>query len=341
VEEAGGYMWRVAVIGAGTMGTVHASAYTHMDGVELVGIVDIRENEREQLANQSQTQSFASLEELLEEVSVDVIDICVPTYLHRAYIEQAAMAKKHVICEKPIALTLEDARAAIQACDDAGVNLFIGHVVRFFPEYRMAREMVQQGSVGRVGTVRTMRGGGFPTAWEDWYAGSLKSGTLVVDMIIHDFDFLRWCFGEVTRVFAKSTLGRELNRIDHAFVSLRFGNGVIGHVEGTWAYPTGFRTELEIAGDQGIIQHNSDDAVSIKTAFRGRSDLPTGVAVPESPLEKSPYQLELEHFIHCLTTGEQPLVTAADGYKALEISLAALESVRTGQPVELDGRDKQ
>jgi UDP-N-acetylglucosamine 3-dehydrogenase len=338
--EAGDEMWRVAVIGAGTMGTVHAQSYCRMNDVEVVGIVDVRTNAGNSLALECHTQSFTSLDELLTNVSVDVIDVCVPTYLHRSYVEQAAMAGKHVICEKPIARTLEDAVAMLHACQEAGVRLFVGHVVRFFPEYEMAHQMVESGQVGNVGTVRTMRGGVFPIAWEDWYAGVEKSGSVIVDTIIHDFDFLRWCFGDVTRVFAKSLVGRELNRIDHAFVSLRFESGVIGHVEGTWAYPDGFRTELEIAGDKGIIQHSSDESASIRAHLRVNS-VANGVAVPESPLEKSPYQAELEHFLDCISTGSESIVTAEDACKALEISLAALESVRTGQPVELQGRGER
>jgi UDP-N-acetylglucosamine 3-dehydrogenase len=154
-----------------------------------------------------------------------------------------------------------------------------------------------------------------------------------VDMIIHDFDFLRWCFGEVERVYAKSQLGRDQSRMDHALVSLRFKNGVIAHTAGTWAYPNGFRTELEIAGSEGIIHHNSEEATPIFASLRSSRSGGGGVAVPESPLTKGPYYLELEHFIDCIQNGTKPIVTAEDAYKALEISLAALQSVQTGQPV--------
>lgn len=331
-------MWKVAVIGAGTMGTTHASSYCRMEGVELVGIVDIRPAQARALADACRSRAFSSLDELLANAEVDVIDVCVPTYLHRSFVERAAHEGKHVFCEKPLALSLADAEAMIAACEAAGVRLFVGHVLRFFPEYRAAHDLLERDGIGRVGTVRTFRGGVYPTAWEDWYAGVHRSGTLLVDMVIHDFDFLRWCLGDVVRVFAKSALGREMNRLDHAFVSLRFANGVIGHVEGTWAFPDGFRTELEVAGDQGIIVHDSTDGAPVQTYLRAVGATPGGVAVPENPLEKSPYQLELEHFMHCLTTGQESLVTAQDAYKALEISLAALESVRTGRPVELAGR---
>jgi UDP-N-acetylglucosamine 3-dehydrogenase len=328
-------MIKVAVLGAGTMGSVHADAYRKMKHVDLVGIVDIRKNIGDKLAEQTNTMAFISIEEMLERTNPDVVDICLPTYLHREYVEMLAKAKKHIICEKPIARTLEQAQEMIDITKREGVKLFIAQVLRFFPEFSKARELLLQGAIGEVGTVRTMRGGVFPQAWEDWYANVDKCGTLIVDMIIHDFDFMRWCFGEVERVYAKSQWGRDFSRMDHALVSLRFKNGIIAHTEGTWAYPSGFRVELEIAGKEGIIQYNSDETMAIKSDFRRSENGTAGVAVPESPLEKSPYQLELEHFIDCILHDKEPIVTPEDAYKALEISLAALESVKTGLPVKL------
>lgn len=331
-------MLRVGLVGCGTIGSVHATGYTRMQNAELAGIVEVREEYGRAMAEQFHTTWYPNIEMLLEREEVDVIDICVPTYMHRGYVEIAAQAGKHVICEKPMARTLDDAQAMIDVCEENGVRLFIAHVLRFFPQYRKAYELLQAGAVGQVGTVRTTRGGVFPVSWNDWYASVEYSGTLIVDMMIHDFDFLRWCFGDVQRVFAKSLCGRDLNRIDHAFVSLRFANGVIGHVEGTWAYPSGFHTRIEIAGTHGVLEHVSDEEMPICIALHEQINRSDGVAVPESPLEKDPYQTELEHFLACIQSGSEPIVTARDAYEALRISLAALESAATGRPIELGVR---
>ncbi|WP_067924966.1 Gfo/Idh/MocA family protein [Alicyclobacillus shizuokensis] len=326
---------KVAVVGAGTMGTVHSEAYREMADVDLVGILDIRPEAAQRLAARRETAAYTTLNALIQAAQPDVVDVCVPTYLHRQVVEAAAVAGCHVICEKPIARTLADAEAMIRVCQAAGVKLYIAHVVRFFPEYRRAHDLVCDGAVGRVGVVRAMRGGAFPVGWEDWYANVAKCGTVIVDSMIHDFDFLRWCFGEVDRVYAKSQLGRDMVQSDHAFVSLRFQNGVIAHVEGTWAYPSGFYTELEMAGAKGLIEFRSQDAIAVHTQIRQSERAHAGVQVPESPLVKSPYQLELEHFLECIRRDVQPLVTAEDACKALEISLAALASARAGKPVRL------
>lgn len=332
---------KVLVIGAGTMGSTHSQAYAHMPGVELVGIVDIRLEAAEALAQSLGTWAYTRLEDVLAAEDPQVVDVCVPTHLHKAYVLQAAALGKQVVCEKPLARTLADAREMIDACTAAGVGLYVGQVVRFFPEYQQAQRMVREGQLGRVGTTRLTRGGGYPNGWNDWYSQVGSSGSLVVDLMIHDFDFVRWCFGDVQRVYGKSLLGRETNRLDHAFASLRCKNGVIAHVSGTWAYPEGFGTSLEIAGMEGMVQYSSTDGPSVHTLVRAQKAGEKGVAIPASPLVKSPYYLELEHFIDCIRTGASPVVTAADAYAALEISLAVLASIQTGQPIDVEMWRKQ
>jgi UDP-N-acetylglucosamine 3-dehydrogenase len=330
---------KVAVIGAGTMGTVHSESYAAMPGVELLGVVDHQRDKAQSLANRLGTFAYGSYEEMLAK-DPDVIDICVPTPFHKDYIIRSAKAGKHVISEKPLALSLEDAEEAIQACKDHGVRLFVGQVVRFFPEYRKLHEIIEAGALGQVGTARTFRGGSFPTAWQDWYANAHMSGTLIVDLMIHDFDFLRWCFGEVDRVFAKQLLTHEANRLDHAFASLRFKNGVIAHVEGSWAAPSGFRTEFEIAGTKGMAHHKSDESTPIRLSERQVANGQSVVEVPDSPLLHNPYYVELRHFMDCIRENKPCIVEPLDALRALEISLAAVQSARTGEPVHLGRQDE-
>ena len=330
---------RVAVIGAGTMGTVHSEIYAAMPGIEFLGIVDAQWERAQALATRLGTTAYASYEEMVVE-DPDVVDICVPTPFHKDYITRTARAGKHVISEKPLALSAQDANEAIQACKENGVRLFVGQVVRFFPEYRKLYDLVQSGRLGDIGTVRTFRGGSFPNAWNDWYANEHLSGTLVVDLMIHDFDFLCWCFGEVDHVFAKQLLRHEANRLDHAFATLRFKNGVIAHVEGSWATPSGFRTEVEMAGSKGLAHHNSQESVPIHLQERRGGSTESVVEVPESPLQHSPYYEELAHFIECIRENKRCVVEPEDALRALQISLAAVESARTGQPVYLSGREE-
>jgi len=327
-------VFKTLVIGAGTMGSVHAHAYKKLTNVELVGVVDRNYPKAMELAEQVGAKAFRTYDEAVASIGkIDVVSICLPTPLHKEYLMKAADQGSHVVCEKPLARTLADAKEMIAYCEEKDVKLFVGHVVRFFPEYIRTKQLLDMDKIGSPAVVRTTRGGGFPSASNDWYADFNSSGGLVLDMIIHDFDYLRWCFGEVKRVYAKSSKSRVYSRIEYALVTLRFKSGVIAHVEGTWAHQN-FTTKFEISGTNGIIEFDSSKVEPIVT---GRNSSSTGgVAVPESPLKDNPYFMEIQHFLHCIEKDEHPIVTAEDAVKAMEISLAALESIATGKPVVLN-----
>jgi len=331
----------VLLIGAGTMGSVHGDAYTKMENAVLTGIVDKNLEKAKALADRLKTRAFQTYDEAIEVLEkVDVVSICVPTPFHKLYTKRAADHGIHVICEKPLARNLEDARDMINYCQEKNVKLFVGHVVRFFPEYVQAKNIVEEGKIGNVAVVRTSRGGDFPKASDDWYADYEKSGGLVLDMIIHDFDFLRWCFGEVDRVYAKSIKDGNKKRIDYSLVTLRFKSGVIAHVEGTWAHQ-GFTTKFEFAGEKGIIDHDSSKSVPVVFEGRNKNTAGGGVAVPESPVKHNPYFTEIQHFINCIETGKDPIVSAEDAYKAMEIALNALKSIETGREIVIGENQKE
>lgn len=326
---------KIVIVGAGTIGGIHADAYAKMENAELAAIVDPRREAGETLASRHGARWYRDVEAALEAEGPEVVDICVPTYLHAEIVHSLTGKGTHIVCEKPIARSLEEAREMIETCRRDGVRLFVAHVVRFFPEYRTAHDLIQANEIGKPATAFAMRGGRFPSGWEDWYADSERSGTLVLDLMIHDFDFLRWCLGDVERVYAKSLLRSGLEHIDHAFVSLRFAGGAIGNVEGTWAYPAAFRTAFEFSGTGGILHHTSEAESPITTYVRTPEGGDRELA--GNPLRKSPYQIELEHFLRCIERDEEAVVTPLDAYKALEISLAALRSISSGAPVVLQG----
>lgn len=335
--RGGQIMLHVLIIGAGAMAGVHADAYTKMEDIKLVGIVDIDFKKAAALAEVAGTIAFKTYKEAVQhQREIDVVSICVPTPFHKKYLKMAADDKIDVICEKPLARTLTDAREMVTYCKDKGVKLFVGHVIRFFPEYIKAKHSVDEGKIGSPAVVRASRGGAFPIASNDWYSDYASSGGLVLDMIIHDFDFLRWCFGEVERVFAKGSKGRVYEKLEYALVTLRFESGVIAHVEGTWAHQK-FTTKFELSGKDGIISYDSSQATPV-VASQKQNGSDGGVAIPESPLMDSPYFMELQHFIECIKTGAAPVVSAEDAYKAMEISLAAMESIETGKVVVLNNK---
>ncbi|TDL32735.1 Gfo/Idh/MocA family oxidoreductase [Jeotgalibacillus sp. S-D1] len=330
-------MLKVLLLGAGTMGSVHARAYKSLGNVELIGIVDRQEAKAGKLSANTSAKVFTSYEEAVAKLNaIDVIDICLPTHLHKEYVMKSIGIARNIICEKPLGLNVTEAGDMIAACEKNNVRLFVGHVVRFFPEYKRIQSLLKKGSIGTPAVVRTTRGGAFPRAWKNWYGDFEKSGGLILDLLIHDFDFLRACFGNVERVYAKK-LNREDavgENIDYALVTIRFHSGVIAHAEGTWAHQ-GFSYGIEIAGTKGIIDYNSAKNAPLKHRSKGKKMDGAAVEVPESPLASSPYRDELKHFIDCIVNGKDPVVTAYDALHAIEIAMAALTSCETGQPVTL------
>ena len=317
------------------MGTLHAASWAQTPA-RLVAVYAKSHDQAGQLAQQHGAQVSGSLEALLD--AVDVVDVCTPTHRHHEMVLAAAAAGKHIVCEKPLARTLEQAEKMATACERAGVKLLVAHVVRFFPEYTQAKSIVDGGEIGHVGVVRLKRVSSLPVwSTDNWLFDVEKSGGMMLDLMIHDFDYARWVAGEVESVFARSVASQQPDApTDYALVILRHTSGALSHVEGGWAYPAGmFRTSLEIAGDQGVIEHPAGSSVPLGTYLKQAGDAKEGLKVPSSPLLEDPYATEIKHFYEVIAHDAAPRVTARDGVAALKIALAAIQSAQTGQRVTL------
>ncbi len=329
-------MLKVAIIGAGTMGGEHARCYNNIPEVEVTAIVDIILEKAQALAVPYNAKTFSDWEAMIKECQFDIVDVCVPTTVHKDFVLKAVEADKHIFCEKPLARTIRDGEEMLKAVEGRDKKFMVGHVLRFFPEFSNAKMIIDGGLIGEPKMVRTARGSHYPP--KEWYSDFEISGGPILDMIIHDFDFLRWCFGDVQRAYAKCLTFREdLGKLDYGLVTLRFKNRLISHTAVCWAYPPGtFKVNFEICGTEGMITFDSQRAIPLmlsRTKIEpGKTDK---VAVPSSPLFKNPYQLELEHFIDCLKRDEEPRVSGKDALESLRISLAAIESAQSGNPVSV------
>ncbi|PNY82983.1 gfo/Idh/MocA family oxidoreductase [Deinococcus koreensis] len=311
------------------MGRVHAQGWAQRSGV-LRAVYAPDENARH-FAARFGLLPCATLDELWPEV--DVVDICTPTPSHAGYAVQAARAGKHVICEKPLALTLDEADRIISACDEAGVRLFVAHVLRFFPQYAAAQAQVALGAVGEPRTLRLSRLSS-PPAPGSWLLDEAQSGGVPLDLMIHDLDYARWIAGEVGRVYAAQA--RRGDRVSvHA--TLSHTGGAISLVEGGWAAPPGvFRTALDIAGTGGVIEWTSDAAPPLQAhGVVPATAEQDGAALPELG-EGDPYAAELWHAYDALETGQPLRIEPADARAALALALAVRRSLESGQPVEVE-----
>ncbi|MBC7805770.1 MAG: Gfo/Idh/MocA family oxidoreductase, partial [Akkermansiaceae bacterium] len=255
---------------------------------------------------------------------------CVPTHLHKNIAIASANAGKHVLCEKPMALTLPDCDAMIDAATRANVRFSVGHVTRFFPEYALAKQQVDAGAVGVPAIARTRRAGAFPKT--AWFADKEQSGGVIADLVVHDLDWLQWCFGLVVRVFAKVARSPGF---EYALLTLRHESGVISHAEGVWGEPTGFHTAFEIAGNGGLLTHDSRTARSLVAGTRpGMDGIVSVMNAPLAPTD-DPYYKQVQAFADAVRGDAPVAVPTAEARRAVAVALAAMESARTGNAVEV------
>lgn len=276
---------------------------------------------------------------------VQAVVVCSATDVHADLVVAAAATGKHVLCEKPIATRVEDARTMIAACRAAGVQLHIPFVLRFFPMVQRARQMIE---AGEIGDVYGMMGGNrgippLPPTYPGWITDPKQAGGgALIDHSVHVTDAMRFVTGaEATRVFAEcGTLFRDDLAVDDAAILLvTFDERIAASVDPSWCFP---RTNpyhydfyLRILGSDGlIVLDETRSALQVsRQGEDGRSFVLEGFGV-EADLEM------MRHFIRCVRDGEQllPAATGADGLRALEIALAGYESARTGQPVTIQHR---
>lgn len=328
---------RVGIVGTGFMGTTHAAGWAET-GATIAGFAAETTESAEPLAAEYGAQVYADLEAMLEDV--DVVDICTPTHLHRDMVLQAAAAGKDIICEKPLARTTAEARDAVRAAREAGVRLLVAHVVRYFPEYALAQQSVAAGDIGRPGVVRLRRGSYRPKKpVGNWFLDEEKSGGILMDLMIHDYDYARWIAGDVESVFAKRVTQDVPDApVDYGLAILRHRNGALSHVAGAWAYPPPtFRTGLEIAGDAGLIEFDSEATAPISNLVRApEGDDAPDVALPPSPTSESPFTTQIKAFYEALRDERTARVSAEDGLAAVQIAEAAMDSAATGRAVTLE-----
>lgn len=324
---------RVGIVGAGAMGAVHAAAWSATDA-DFVGITALNFDSASDLARRYDVRAFDNVDDLLD--AVDIVDLCVPTDLHRDMTLQAAAAGRHVICEKPMALDIETAQEMIDACDRAGVRLFVAMVVRFFPQYRRARDAVLAGTIGDLGVVRLRRVSYPPRGEGDWFSDEGRSGGMVSDLLVHDLDFARWLGGPVERIYGRSVRNRHPQApVDYALITMRFASGALAHIEGGWANPPGtFRTGFDIAGSAGLIEWDSDSSESVRRFLNPHGPQAAArVGLPLTVLEEDPYLTELRHAHHAIVHDEPFEISPQEAHEAVRLALSARVAIRTGRSV--------
>lgn len=321
---------RAGLIGAGGISRVHADGWRALGAAVTV----FSHDGAEELAAEYGFAVASDIDALI--AASDIVDICTPTPSHAPLALAAISAGRHVVCEKPLAATTEEAREVVDAARAAGVRVFPAHVVRYFPEYAEVARQVAAGRIGEPAVLRFVRGGEAPRTGT-WFHDLAAGGGIVRDQMIHDLDQALWLAGDVVRVYAvQSSPAGQTDAPDAvtAHVVLTHFSGALSHVQGTWgARGLAFRTSADIAGSAGTLAIDSTDTPS-------RIDIPAahehdGYLPPPTHAE-SPYTAQLRDYVGAVAEQRDARVTPEDGIRAVAVAEAAMESLRTGLPVTVD-----
>lgn len=339
-------MLNFGIIGAGNIAHLHAQALEGISGARLVAVADPIPQQAQFFAEKWQVDAYSDFRDMLQRPHLDVVCICTPSGWHASQGIAAAEAGKHVVVEKPIALTPADADALIEACRRQGVLLSPICQRRFEGPIRRLREALQQGRLGRPVL------GDAQVKWyrsPEYYAGTwrgtwaMDGGGALMNQSIHAIDLLHWLMGPVESVFGyTATLVHRIETEDVASAALRFRSGALGHIEGTTAAWPGLFMRLEVHGDQGSAVLQDSEIVYFQTADGqplGAEDADTprvgsGAADPLS-ISSAGHRAQLQDVVEAIHQGRPPFVTGEDGRETVALLWAIYESARTGQEVRL------
>jgi myo-inositol 2-dehydrogenase/D-chiro-inositol 1-dehydrogenase len=328
----------IAVLGAGRIGTLHAANVARqVPGATLVGVADVDlAAARRTVEGAGAGRATVQYQELLDDPAVQAVVVATPTDTHAAVMADAARAGKHILCEKPMALTLEATRTAVETVERAGVLLQIGFNRRFDPAWVRAQQAVMRGDIGEPWIVKLV--GRDPRIAPLSYLQ--VSGGQFKDQAIHEYDAARWLMGrEVEEVFATGSVLVEpavaqLGDVDTSLTTLRFAGGALGLVDSCRRAVYGFdvRGEMHGSGGKLMIGYERRTAVTLLEPNRASHDHIDWF------LERfaDAYRDEVIDFVDCIRTGRAPRVGAEDGYRALQIAVAAGRSHRERRPVRME-----
>ncbi|MCX8156516.1 MAG: Gfo/Idh/MocA family oxidoreductase [Verrucomicrobiae bacterium] len=333
----------VGVIGLGFMGVTHLKAMQKLPQARVVAVCDaVRRPENGQISaggnvgdgrpvtlDMNVVRVYQDYRELLQDPQVEMVDICLPTPLHPEVALAALAAGKHVLCEKPMARTSALARQMVEAARQAQGYLMPAMCMRFWPGWTWLKNVVDSGQYGRVLAARFRRVAE-PPAWsKSQFMDGQKSGGALLDLHIHDVDFVQYCFGRPQSVFATGYTCLS-GAIDHVVAQYRVAGGAIVHAEGGWAMAPGFGFSMSYTVNFERATADFDVArgeEALKVFVEGQPPLVVRSEGPDG------YVGEIAHFLDSILAGRPPsVVTAADGLSAIEICEAEEASIASGQP---------
>lgn len=337
---------KVGVIGCGSIAKHrHIPEHAANENVEIVAFCDIVEERAQEYADQYNAKAYTSFEELLKNEEVDAVSVCTPNSLHAPISIAALNAGKHVLCEKPMATSAEEADAMIAAAEKNGKKLMIAHNQRFVASHAKARSIIESGALGKIYSFRTAFGHGGPENWSadgsnSWFfKKELAFIGAMGDLGVHKTDLLRYLIGEeFTEVaaFVEGSAKENSTVDDNAVCILKSESGMIGTLAASWAYNGGEDNSTVFYAENGILRLEDDPDYSLIIEYKnGNSERHSLGAIQSNEEGQQTDTHVVEHFITSILDDTTPPVCGNEGKKSLQVILAALESSETKQIVRV------
>ncbi|MGZ4161271.1 MAG: Gfo/Idh/MocA family protein [Neobacillus sp.] len=323
----------------------HLPEYKANKNVELVAVCDINEVRVNEVAEKYGVTAYTSYEELLNSGEVDVVSVCTPNYLHAPISIAALQTGIHVLCEKPMATSKQEAEAMIAAAKESGKKLMIAHNQRFVPSHQRARQLIASGEIGKIYSFRTAFGHGGPEGWsvdgkESWFFQKEKAfvGSMG-DLGVHKTDLLRYLLGEeITEVgsFVETSAKDFADVDDNAVCVLKTESGIIGTLAASWAYVSKEDNSTIIYGEKAILRLEDDPTNSLAVQYKNGEVVNYQLGKIQSNGEGGQRTTNvINHFVDSVLQNTEPPVSGEEGMKSLEVILAALQSNETKQIVRV------
>lgn len=308
-------MVRVILVGCGFMGRMHSLVYDLLPNAEVVAVADIELDRAQRFGVDLGVPAFSSLTDAISLMEADVVDICLPTYLHRDSTIEALRAGFHVLCEKPMALNPSDCDDMMRVSEETGQRLMVAHCIRYWPEYAELKRLVNTGELGALKSLSLLRYGEFPHwSWQNWLGNPELSGGAAVDMHIHDTDFALYLLGEPLEM--RSSVVLDEHGPSHIFTTMRYPNEVIVHSEGGWNMPKG--TQFKMAF-RAVFENGAAIMDGGPLTILRNDRIPEEFAVESMPTkgggninDLGGYYHQIKDFVNCIESGRPFEVTTPE-----------------------------
>ncbi|MEZ4848262.1 MAG: Gfo/Idh/MocA family oxidoreductase [Bacteroidia bacterium] len=338
-------IWKFGIVGMGSIASFHIKSLEELPNCEVVALCSSNAERAKEAGQHYHLPAFTDTAKMISEVDLDAIVICSASGYHLEPTLTAAKAGKHVICEKPLEVTVERADEMIQTCRDAGVKLGCIFQSRFKPDFMRIQKVVAEGKLGKLllgnAYVKWFRSQEYYDSrpWRGTYTGD--GGAALINQSIHTIDLLQCIMGPVESVYGKTrTLTHNIEGEDLGLAMLTFKNGALGTIEGSTSLYPGYPERLEIHGSLGgIVYEGGKITVWNVPGEEGQlpNDKPVGGSGASDPLaiDYIWHKMQLQDFVEALEADREPAINGEEGRKSLEIIRAVYESNRLGKEVKL------